>query len=58
MNEIQEYFKTNTQKNSKSRNNQYWYSADHLDTKADKSSRAIHRARLAQLLEEQSLEAI
>lgn len=55
MNQNQEYFKQNTQRNGKSRN-QYWYSADPIDTKADKSSRAMHRARLAQLLEDGAFE--
>ena len=57
MNATQEFeVKNNTKRNSKSRNNQYWYNADHLDAKADKSGRAMHRARLAQLLEDGSFE--
>lgn len=57
MNATQEFeVKNNTKRNGKSRNSQYWYSSDPMDSKYDKSSRAVHRNRLAQLLEEGAFE--
>ena len=55
MNATQEFFKVNTKKNSRSKNTNYWY-ADPLDRKNDRSSRSVHRNRLAELLENQAVE--
>lgn len=48
----EEFFKQNTARNGKSRNNRHWSLSDPIDNKANKSNRAAYRSRLAELAEQ------